>query len=516
MLLRNESALQPPSVPSEPAYPMTDVITQDISIFDPDLKVPYSQTWSAGFQRELSRTMAFEARYIGTRGRDLWTDYNINETNIFENGFLNEFRLAQQNLFANIAAGRGNTFRYFGPGTGTSPLPIYLAYFNGIPGARAGDPSLYTSPLFGNQNFTNPLARFNPQPYVPAGTNANTGLDGDAGRRANARAAGLPVNFFRANPDLMGGAYVRGNGGATDYHAMEVELRRNMANGLFFRTSYSLGRAWDWQRFGERHPLAKRINTGAEGSVTHAWKLYAIWELPVGKGRKFLGDAGGVLDALFGGWQLATITRVQSGRMLDFGNVRLVGMSRKDLQKAFKLRFDDAGKAVYMLPQDIIDNTNRAFSVQATSPTGYGANGPPTGRYLAPANGPDCIEMVDPTIFIQGSTATQQFGYNYGPGQCGEGSLTVTGPMYWATNFSLSKRFALKGSLTLDIRAEMINAFNQANFVPVTGSGTLVGFPNGTGTAATAYTNASSFLVVNSTDQAYAPRVVQLVARLSF
>jgi hypothetical protein len=314
----------------------------------------------------------------------------------------------------------------------------------------------------------------------------------------------------------MGGAYIRGNGGGTNYHAMEIELRRNMSHGLDFRTSYALGRAWEWQRFGARHPLEKRVNTGAEGSVTHAWKLYAIWELPVGKGRKFLSGASGLLEGILGGWQLATITRMHSGRMLDFGNVRLVGMSRKDLRKVFKLRFDDRGRAVYMLPQDIIDNTNRAFSVQATSPTGYGSLGPPGGRYLAPANGPDCIEMVDPTIFIQGSTATQQFGYNYGPGKCGEGSLVVTGPMYWHTNISLLKRFHLRGSITIDVRAELLNAFNHANFVPVTGSGTLVGFDNRAGTSPTAYTNPSSFLLSSSSDGAYAPRIAQLVARISF
>jgi hypothetical protein len=297
---------------------------------------------------------------------------------------------------------------------------------------------------------------------------------------------------------------------------MEIELRRNIAKGLFFRTSYSLARAWEWQRFGLEQPMKKRINVGSEGSVTHALKLYAIWELPIGKGRKLLGSAHPVVDAILGGWQLATISRVQSGRMLDFGNVRLVGMSRKEFQKAFKLRFDNSGKAIYMLPQDIIDNTNRAFSVSATSPTGYSSLGAPTGRYLAPANGSDCIEMVDPTSTVQASTTTGQFGYNFGPGKCGEGSLAVTGPTYWAADISLEKKFKLKGSATLYFRAELLNAFNHANFVPVTGQGTLVGFDNRTGTSATAYSNPSSFLLTNSTANEYAPRVAQLVARFSF
>src|SRR4029450_6026691 len=90
--------------------------------------------------------------------------------------------------------------------------------------------------------------------------------------------------------------------------------------------------------------------------------------------------------------------RMQSGRLIDFGNVRLVGMSRKELQKMVKLRFDDAGKAIYMLPQDVIDNTITPLPATAPSPTGYGALGAPTGRYLAPANGPDCIELTDPNL----------------------------------------------------------------------------------------------------------------------
>jgi hypothetical protein len=508
VLLRETDRLGAPLVQRTPIYPMSDVITEDIQIFDPNLKIPYAMSWSAGIQRELGKNMAIEARYIGTRGKQLWTDYNYNEGNIVENGFLSEFRLAQANLQANIAAGRGNTFRYFGPGTGTSPLPIYLAYFSGTAGSQAGDPSLYTSPLFGNPNFTNPLALFNPQPYTPAGINANTGLDGDPTRRANAQRAGLPANFFRANPDLMGGAYIRGNGGRTAYDAFEVEFRRNFSHGLFFRSSYTFGKTYEWQRFSLRSPMEKRLNVGGEGGVTHGFKLYGIWELPFGKDKRFF-NTGGLLDRIIGGWQFAGTTRIQSGRMLDFGNVRLVGMSRKEFQKMFKLRFDDVGRRIFTLPQDVVDNTNRAFNVSATSPTGYGALGAPSGRYLAPANGPDCIELVDPNI-TQVASTNVQFGSNFGPGKCGEGSLVVTGPMFWTTDFSLVKRIRLKGEVNLDFRAELLNAFNHANFIPITGGGATFGFG---GTAAGGYASSGSFLVTQNQGD---PRVAQLVARITW
>ena len=49
---------------------------------------------------------------------------------------------------------------------------------------------------------------------------------------------------------------------------------------------------------------------------------------------------------------------------------------------------------VYSWPQDIIDETIKAYSTSATTATGYGALGAADGRYFAPANGPDCIETI--------------------------------------------------------------------------------------------------------------------------
>jgi hypothetical protein len=468
------------------------VITGDVSIFDPNLKVPYSQTWSLSVQRQLSRTMAMDVRYIGSRGRGLWGNINYNESNLLENGFLDEFRLAQTNLQANIRAGRGNTFAYFGPGSGTSPLPIYLGYFNGVPGSQAGDPSRYTGTFWGDTNFTNPLALFNPQPYLPAGPNATTGLDGSPARRANAQKAGLPANLFRANPDLLGGAFVRSNRDFTSYHAFEVQLKRRYARGFYFDTSYTFGKSYLSNFYTARgKKSASTLNTGAEGGVTHGFKLFGGWDLPFGKGRKFASGAPGIVDAVLGGWTLSGTGRLQSGRLLDFGNVKLVGMSRKDLSKMFKLRFDDAGRKVYMLPQDVIDNTIKAFATSATSATGYGPLGAPTGRYLAPANGPDCISMSEPLIF----------GNNFGFDGCGTGELVVTGPMYKTFDVGIQKQFAIKGNFKMVFRAELINAFNFANFVPV----------------ATASNAANAYEVTQTAgDVNNGARVAQLVLRINW
>ena len=79
--------------------------------------MPYTQSWSAGWQRKVTRDSAIELRYVGSKHENDWDSININEPNITTNGFLNEFRQAQANLQANIAAGRGATFAYMGAGT---------------------------------------------------------------------------------------------------------------------------------------------------------------------------------------------------------------------------------------------------------------------------------------------------------------------------------------------------------------------------------------------------------------
>ena len=85
-----------------------------------------------------------------------------------ENGFSNEYRLAQANLQANMNAGRGATFAYFGAGTGTSPLPIYLANFNGKSASVAGDPAQYTGANWTNSTQVSQLGLIQPATPITA------------------------------------------------------------------------------------------------------------------------------------------------------------------------------------------------------------------------------------------------------------------------------------------------------------------------------------------------------------
>jgi hypothetical protein len=128
--------------------------------------------------------------------------------------------------------------------------------------------------------------------------------------------------------------------------------------------------------------------------------------------------------------------------------------------------------------------------VSATSATGYGAGGAPSGRYFAPPNGPNCIEVDN--------------GFEYG--DCGGRSLVITGPLLQQHDVSVAKRVRVIGRTNFEFRLEMLNAFNQANFIPVTGRTT---------NPSTFSTNINNYEVTGLTGTNTA-RVIQLVSRFNW
>jgi hypothetical protein len=221
--------------------------------------MPYTQSYTVGWQRKLTNDTAFELRYVGSRHRQDWETQNINEISISDNGFAQEFRKAQANLQANIAAGRGNTFAYTGA-AGTSPLPTFLAFFQGLPSGQAGNSANYTSTQFNNATNLGFLAAQNPNPFGFASVNSTSGFVGNAGFRTNGMNAGLPANFFLANPDALGGtannsggANLTTNFGGTRANSIQLEFRKRLSNGLAYSTSYAWASAYMMQRYGFQH-----------------------------------------------------------------------------------------------------------------------------------------------------------------------------------------------------------------------------------------------------------------------
>lgn len=458
-VLLSSSDLSAPPTKLTREYPMA-VPTASTSVyaFDPDIQVPYSTSFTVGMQRALTKTLMVEARYIHTTSAGQWTNSNLfgyinyNEANVIENGFASEFRKAQANLQANIAAGKGNTFAYTGI-AGTSPLPIYLAHLNGVNAASAGDASKYTGSGWTNSTMVSYMFPLNPNVFS-AVTNSTVGLRYNATYKANALKAGLPANFFVANPDVNG-AYVQTNGNDTRYNGVQLVLTRRFSQGLQVNANYSFGKGYQGTFYSLHAPYVDvqqtYTNSNAGGPVNHMLVANWVYELPFGQGKRFAGNVGRGLNRLVGNWSVSGTARLQSGRMIDFGNVNLVGMSKDELASMFETRMvtDPANgyrTLVYMLPQDVIDNTIKAFSVNAN---GYTA-GAPSGKYIAPANGPTCMETVDADY-----------------GDCGLRSVIVTGPKVFRLDMSIVKEVAVVRQVTFRFEAMIFNLFNNLNINPV-------------------------------------------------
>jgi Carboxypeptidase regulatory-like domain/TonB dependent receptor len=445
VLLSERSRLQPASFPERPTYPIAIRANRadSLNIFAPDIEIGRARSWTVSFQRAITRDTSVDLRYVGTRGVNQWTTTNYNSIrgeNLVANGFIDQFRLAQQNLIANNLSGiedREGSIAYFGPGTGTHPLPAYLAYIQGRPAADASDPARYTSSLWSDTTLAGRHVRVNPSVTGAAGD-----LEGNSGRRTNAINAGLPANYFRLNP-VVADVNVTDSGAFSDYHALQVEVRRRMSRGLQVNGSYQYALEGGSFFLG----FSRNRVMGDTPNVRHAFKTQWDWTVPVGRGQRFGSNLNPILNAVLGGWQFNGVGRVQSV-MVDFGNVRLVGMTAKDLQAMYRhdirINPETGLKTVYMLPDDVILNTRRAFGISASSLNGYGDLGVPEGRYIAPANSADCIQIYS--------------------GDCAPMTTLVRAPWYTRFDIGVTKRFPIQGHVNFELRADVLNVFDNVNF----------------------------------------------------
>ena len=218
----------------------------------------------------------------------------------------------------------------------------------------------------------------------PAGNNtsAANALLNDQARLASAVRAGLPVISSSSIPTSS----VAPDHGKPRIDGLPRAADRVSAparQGLLIQTSYTFADAESTQRVSFREPLRPSKPTGNSATLRHAFKVNWVYQLPIGR-APLLGNVGSGLDRLVGGWEIGRIWP-RTERPAPQLRQRATGrFDDKDLQKMYKIRKDDANRVVYILPQDVIDNTIKAFSTSATSPTGYSSLGPPTGRYFAP------------------------------------------------------------------------------------------------------------------------------------
>jgi hypothetical protein len=406
--------------------------------FDPNLRVPYVQQWSLGIERQISNNTAIEARYVGNHAVKLFRGVDFNEVDIFNNGFLGEFLNAQKNLAINRNS--------FAPGApGTAPLPIFDALFKGFTPAQQG------SSGYGSAGFINNLTNNN------IGTMAYA-LANSPVYRTNR--ANLASNFFLANPNA---AFARAltNNAFSNYHSLQLEVRRRLSKGLQMQANYTFSKALT--NGGETQNNQSTLDTPltlrnlaldkhrASFDQTHRFITNLIYELPFGPGRRFLNSGFAPLRKAVEGWQVGGIINVQTGPPIfitsgrttvnqfgagiqQFGSLipitgaQLQGISFADFEKAAGVFKTPDG--VFFFDPNLLNITKNA-----------------AGEFQNAALKPGLIGAPAPGTF-------GNFPRN-----------AINGPKFTQVDLSLTKRTRVYEKADVELKVNFLNAFNNVNFL---------------------------------------------------
>jgi Carboxypeptidase regulatory-like domain len=113
--------------------------------------------------------------------------------------------------------------------------------------------------------------------------------------------------------------------GHSTYHSMQVKYNKRYASGLTVQASYSLSKVLtdaslsyaSVENYGDMYNL-RLLKSIAAFDQTSALKIAYVYELPVGRGKHFLGS-GGVAAAIVGGWRVSAIQTYASGLPMNIG-----------------------------------------------------------------------------------------------------------------------------------------------------------------------------------------------------
>jgi hypothetical protein len=378
------------------------------------------QNYSFGIQHEWKKTI-FEARYVGNHGVKEFRAFDYNQVIIKQNGFLDAFNLARQNGFLALKA-IGTFDPRFNPAiSGSKALPIF-------PQINAPDLGLLGGGL------TNSFIRGLIQSGEPAELATQYAINGFTS----------PVAFFPSSYVL--GADTITNFSNSTYNSLQVDVRRQVTEGLTFQGNYTYSKvlsdaAGDTQ---ERYEAFLDLNnTKIERSVApfdirHAIKANWQYDLPIGKGKRLNVRH---LSGLVSGWSLTGIMTWQSGSPFS------IVSGRGTLNREARSGFNTADTALTGSQlQQIVKFQMTGNGPYVIAPSAIGSD----GRGVAPDGDPNFSGQV--------------FA-NPGPGTIGTLQRRMFyGPWTFDLDAGVQKLTHITERHTLEFRMEVANVFNHPNF----------------------------------------------------
>jgi len=444
----------PPALPGL-VTPPTGTNAGSFAIYwglDDKMKTPYSHVIDFSITRDLGRNFVFEASYIGRMAHHLLQEEDLAmPLDIVDPSSKMDYFTAATQLtkayvagtdvsqLANIpfwenifpaAAGKPG----FGVGGGLGCAPNA----NGLDGSTfTATQSMYDQ--FSCDAFNETSALFFAD--LPQGFNG-----GDcAPACATLNGHNGPFQFW---DDQFSSLYAWRSIGNSNYHSMQLSLRKAMSRGLQFDLNYTFSKSIDEGSDAERISLFEGF--GFASQIINSWapnqlrgvsdfdmrhQLNANWvlELPFGRGHRFGSSANKIVDGIFGGWSLSGIFHWTSG--LPFTMASGEGWSTNwELEGA-------------------------AVQLRKTPKIGVfrDANGNPNMF-----KDPDTIGVAQASSSDQCPTGGCYFRFPY-PGESGQRN-NLRGPGYLELDSGLYKSWKVTEGQTLKFAWEVFNVTNTPRF----------------------------------------------------
>ncbi len=450
-----------PSLPqaSPGGYPFTPLDNRAISGglvygMNPQLVAPYSFLLNAAVSHQFAKKYTVEVGYVGRLSRKSLLQQDIYSPALYFKdpksgvrlidaanglrGLYNQGLTAPQVRANPGLAGTNEFFENMFPGLANLYFPgnATANFFHGVYGVNAGSDldfvhSLDRTLSLGGKNFPNCVSATGCFTFfAPQGSSFNNWT----------------------------------NSGFGNYHAMTMTVRRPLSAGLSFDLNYTLSHSIDNESSaasGAGRGGGVILNVWQPGinkassdfDIRHQLNANFLYELPFGKGKRYMGSVNGWMNQLVGGWQLSGLMRVRSGLPVGVG-----------------------GSGIF--------NTN----YYSGTPAYLIGTAPQTGRFIN--------ENGNPSLFSDRAAAFSSFQDGY-MGQGGTRNL-LRRPWNRNVDLSVMKSFGMPWEgHQMSFRAEAFNAFNFVNFT----------------TLAVGISNSTTFGQFSAAED---PRVFQLSLRYSF
>ena len=280
---------------------------------DSNLVSPINYSWNFTFGRQFGKGIYVETSYIGRIARNLLATRDVMQ--------LNNIVDPKSGQDWYTAAGILEQHRV--KGTAIASIPS-LPWFENMYA-----PGLLDSLFFG-AGLTNTQAAY----AIMAAPPGSGGRTPDCAAVGGCFEFGDDWTFLQDQLDAFtgkklffqsqyGALSAFGTIASSDYHGATVSVRQRM-RGLTWDFNYTFSKSIDdasgLQTSGVygsafiTNALRQRDNRAiSDFDITHLVNFNSVWELPIGRGRRFLTDSNKWVNGILGGWQIASIFRYNSG-----------------------------------------------------------------------------------------------------------------------------------------------------------------------------------------------------------